>query len=251
MNETIEQLRKHCSIRAYTDQPVSEEQLRAIVTSAQAASTSSFVQAYSIIGVRDRARKARLAELAGGQKHVEQCPLLLVFCLDLHRLELCARLEGFEPERTETALESTEQYTVGVVDAALAAQNAAIAAESLGLGICYIGGLRNRPKDVAELLKTPERVVPLFGMTVGRPAEPAATKPRLAPEAVYSEEFYPADEEALTRLTEYNGMLSAYYRERTGGGRADRWSEQMTLRLSRPSRLDWRTYLTNRGLPLK
>lgn len=252
MNEIIEKLLEHRSIRSYTAQPVSEEQIRAIVGSAQAASTSSFVQAYTIIGIKDKARRTRLAELAGNQKHVEDCPLLLIFCLDLHRLELCAAMEGIGPDRTRDSLESTEQYTVGVVDAALAAQNAAIAAESMGLGICYIGGLRNKPREVAELLKTPERVVPLFGMTVGYPAKPSAAKPRLPLEAVYSEETYWTEEsEIRDRLEKYNEVIAEYYRERTGGARAERWTEQMGNRLAKPNRLDWKDYLASRKLPLK
>ncbi|RUS46183.1 oxygen-insensitive NADPH nitroreductase [Cohnella sp. AR92] len=251
MNTVIERLLDHRSIRSYLDKPVSDEHLRAIIASAQSASTSSFVQAYSIIGVKDPVRKARLAELVGHQKHVEQCPILLIFCLDLHRLERCAELEGIGPERTRASLESTEQYTVGVIDATLASQNAAIAAESLGLGICYIGGLRNHPKEVAELLKTPERVAPLFGMTVGHPASPSATKPRLPLEAVYSEEEYPPEQEIADQLEKYNEVVSSYYRERTGGKRHERWTEQMGQRLANPSRLHWREFLASRNLPLK
>jgi len=252
MNPTIETILSHRSIRSYADKPVSDEHIRQIVACAQAASTSSYLQAYSIIGVRDPERKAKLAEWAGGQAHVASCPVLLVFCADLRRLELAAEMEGGTGEEAVVSLESTELFMVALIDAALAAQNAALAAESMGLGICYIGGIRNRLKDAADLLGTPDRVVPLFGMTIGYPALPSAPKRRLPLEAVYYEEKYAGDgEEARRQLGAYNEFISAYYRERTGGRRSERWTEQVASRLRRPIRLDIKATLHGRKLPLR
>ena len=89
-----------------------------------------------------------------------------VFCADLYRHEIASEMENKD---VSTSIESTEKFMVALIDAALAAQNAAVAAESLGLGICYIGGIRNHLDEVCELLKTPKRVVPLFGLAVGYP----------------------------------------------------------------------------------
>lgn len=152
MNEVIKTIMNHRSIRRYEDRPLTEEQIRTIVEAAQSASTSSYIQAYTIIGVKDPAKKKKLAELAGNQPYVEKNGHLLIFCADLHRHDLIAEME--EADLT-TSLESTEKFMVAVVDAALAAQNAAIAAESMGLGICYIGGLRNNLEEVTKLLNTP------------------------------------------------------------------------------------------------
>jgi FMN reductase (NADPH) len=252
MNPTLQTLLNHRSVRSYLDKPVDDEQVRRIVACAQAASTSSYLQAYTIIGVRDPERKAKLAELAGGQAHVVSCPLLLVFCADLRRLELAAEMEGVQQEETAASLESTELFMVSLIDASLAAQNAAVAAESMGLGICYIGGIRNRLAKAADLLGTPARVVPLFGMTVGYPAKSYDRKQRLPLECIYSEEQYPQEEEELKRgLSGYNAAISAYYRERTGGKRSDRWTEQAAARLRRPTRLDMKEVLLRRKLPLK
>ena len=131
-------------------------------------------------------------------------------------------------KRCLPSIESTEKFMVTLIDAALAAQNAAIAAESMGLGICYIGGIRNNLKEVKKLLKTPERVIPLFGMAVGYPAKMTDQKPRLPFEHIYHEEEYQQDKEVyLNQLQEYDEVISSYYEKRTGGKRKDRWTEQM------------------------
>src|SRR5690606_8683061 len=110
----------------------SKEQVEKIISSAQMASTSSHVQAYTILGITDREKKKKLAEYAGNQAYVETCAHFLVFCADLHRLTKVVEKEGVD---IRSHLEYTEMFIVGTVDAALAAQNAAIAAEALGLGV--------------------------------------------------------------------------------------------------------------------
>ena len=173
MNPTIELIKRHRSIRKYKPDPLTAEQIAAIVSAAQMASTSSNVQAYSVIGVTDPAKKKRLAELSGNQAYVEQCPLFLVWCADLHRLKLaCAK------QHTEMMHGMMENFIIATVDTALAAQNAALAAESMGLGIVYIGGIRNNPQGVVECLSLPELVYPVFGMCVGYPDQEPEIRPR-------------------------------------------------------------------------
>ena len=166
MNQTIETLLSHRSVRHFEEKPLSNEQIEMIVMSAQAASTSSNIQAYSIIGITDPEKKKKLAELAGNQSYVEKNGHFFVFCADLYRHEIVGEIENKD---VMTSIESTEKFMVTLIDASLAAQNAAIAAESMGLGICYIGGIRNHLDEVCDLLKTPQRVIPLFGMAVGYP----------------------------------------------------------------------------------
>ena len=136
MNQVIETLLQHRSIRRFTDKPLDRGQFEAIVKSAQAASTSSFIQAYSIIGITNQEKKDKLAELAGNQAYVASNGHFFVFCADLHRHMVVGELES---ENVKDSIESTEKFMVALIDAALAAQNAAVAAESMGLGICYIG----------------------------------------------------------------------------------------------------------------
>lgn len=134
MTPTIELICGHRSIRHFTDEPISEAQREAIINSARATSSSSFLQCSSIIRITDKALREELVTLTGGQKHVAQAAEFWVFCADFNRhLQICP----------DAQLGLAEQLLLGVVDTAMMAQNALIAAESLGLGGVYIGGLRN------------------------------------------------------------------------------------------------------------
>jgi FMN reductase (NADPH) len=251
MNDVIQTILNHRSIRSFHDKTISDDHIQTIVRSAQAASTSSFVQAYTIIGIKDPSKKEKLARIAGNQAHVVNNGHFFVFCLDFHRHELSVEMEGMNPADVQRALESTETFMVGVIDAALAAQNAALAAESLGLGICYIGGLRNNLSEVCELLKTPDRVIPLFGLSVGYPIKMNDQKPRLPIENVYHEEKYISDDELMKRqLKQYNADISAYYAKRTNGARAERWTEGIVSKLKDTQRLYLKPFLKSKQLPL-
>ncbi|RDU35272.1 oxygen-insensitive NADPH nitroreductase [Neobacillus piezotolerans] len=249
MNETISTILGHRSIRKFEDKPLSDEQIKTIVQCAQSASTSSFIQAYSIIGIKDAEKKRRLSAISGNQSYVENNGHFFVFCADLYRHSLIGEQEGRE---VLDSLESTEKFMVAVIDAALAAQNAAVAAESMGLGICYIGGLRNNLEEVQEVLSTPERVIPLFGMAVGYPAQDPGKKPRLPFSHVYHEDGYEQDLTVyMNGLEEYDREISAYYEERTSGKRRDTWSSQIAGMLEKKSRLYMKEFVTKNKIDLK
>ncbi|MBD1379743.1 oxygen-insensitive NADPH nitroreductase [Metabacillus arenae] len=245
MNTTIETILRHRSIRKFKDKALTDEQIETIVRSAQAASTSSYIQAYTIIGVDDLDIKARLAELAGNQSYVAENGHFFVFCADLHRHEVISELHS---QDFSESLESTEKYMVAVIDAALAAQTASIAAESMGLGICYIGGIRNQLDKVSELLNTPDRVIPLFGLAVGYPDQEPYLKPRLPLENVYHKNGYQQNDQLYKKqLEEYDQEISAYYHERTGGKRKETWTGQMAKMLSLPKRMYMKDFVEKKG----
>ncbi|MEH7113707.1 oxygen-insensitive NADPH nitroreductase [Neobacillus niacini] len=249
MNEVITTILNHRSVRHFKDEPLSDEQIKTIVACAQAASTSSFIQAYSIIGIKDMEKKRKLAEIAGNQEYVAHSGHLLVFCADLSRHELIGDLEQKD---VIPSIESTEKFMVALIDAALAAQNAAIAAESMGLGICYIGGIRNKLDEVKELLKTPARVIPLFGMTIGYPEKINDKKQRLPLEHIYHEEEYEQDKEVyLRQLQEYDKEISSYYEERTAGKRKDRWTEQMAAMLEKQTRMYMKEFVQKNKMNMR
>ncbi|WP_462408850.1 oxygen-insensitive NADPH nitroreductase [Neobacillus sp. Marseille-QA0830] len=249
MNETLKTIMNHRSVRHFKDKPLTEDQIRTIVTSAQSASTSSFIQAYSIIGIKDKEKKIKLAELAGNQEYVVNNGHFFLFCADLFRHSLIG-----EQEKKEVipSIESTEKFMVSLIDASLAAQNAAIAAESMGLGICYIGGIRNHLEEVKKVLKTPDRVIPLFGLAVGWPANIADQKPRLPFQHIYHEDEYQQDLQTFrSQLKEYDETISSYYQQRTGGNRKDRWTEQIANMLERKSRMYMKEFVQNNKLDLR
>ncbi|MFB9313921.1 NADPH-dependent oxidoreductase [Nocardioides plantarum] len=237
----------HRSVRRFTDEDVSEEHVRALVAAAQSAPTSSNLQAWSVVAVRDPARKARLAALAGGQAFVEAAPVLLVWVADLSRARRLAARTGVTVDATDY-LEST---LIGFVDAALAAQNAVVAAESLGLGSTYVGAIRNHPREVAAELALPYGAVAAFGLALGVPdaSEDAGVKPRLPQGAVLHHEQYDAAA-ADAHLPAYDGHLGAYNKRH---GLAGVWTERVLARLAGPAsmagRHTLRQTLADLGLP--
>ncbi|WP_062352511.1 oxygen-insensitive NADPH nitroreductase [Bacillus kwashiorkori] len=245
MNQVIETILAHRSVRQFTEEALTTEQIELIVRSAQAASTSSFIQPYTIIGVTDYEVKRKLAEIAGNQSYVANNGYLFVFCADFYRHEVIGEMEEAELSST---LESTEKFMVALIDTALAAQNAAIAAESLGLGICYIGGLRNHLEEVCQLLETPQRVIPLFALVVGYPVKLNEQKPRLPLHHVFKENKYEANQEKIRNdLHEYNDIIHQYYHERTAGKRGDTWTNQMAKTLGNKVRMYMNDFVKGKG----
>jgi len=158
MNETIERLKSHRSIRKFNDQRISEDTLHELIRAGQAAATSSFLQGTTVIQVNRPEVREQIATLAGNQTYIASAPVFLVFCADVRRSsECCARHDALATEGM------TEQFIIATVDVALMAQNVVVAAESLGLGICYIGAIRNNPQLTSDLLELPRGVYPKAG----------------------------------------------------------------------------------------
>jgi nitroreductase len=238
-NETLDLLLSHRSVRAYLPDALPAGTLRALVAAAQSAASSSNLQAWSLIAVEEPARKARLAALAGHQKHIEEAPLLLVWLVDLNRLGQIAA-SGQQPAE---ALAYFDSFLLGAVDAALAAQNAMVALESLGLGGVYIGALRNKPLEVAAELGLPPNVFALFGLVVGYPDKqrPADVKPRLPQQAVFFREQYGFGEAGLIDVESYNQRFRAFQREQ--GLPEQDWSTQAGNRVRDEGSLNGRHVL--------
>jgi nitroreductase len=232
-NETLGVLASHRSVRAYLPTPVTDEVLSRLVLAAQSASSSSNLQAWTVVAVRDTERKARLSKLAGNQKHIEQAPLFLVWLADVSRLKRVAAAKG----RALEGADYVESFLVAIIDTALAAQNAATAAESLGLGAVYIGGLRNHPEQVAAELHLPPGVFAVFGMCVGYPdpSRPAEVKPRLPQGAVLHFDHYDPTEEAAA-IAAYDAAQGGFRAEQKMSSQAwsdqscDRWADAKALR---------------------
>ncbi|MET0425918.1 MAG: NADPH-dependent oxidoreductase [Actinoplanes sp.] len=237
----------HRSVRQFTDRPVTDDELTALIAAAQSASTSSNLQPWSVVAVRDPARKARLAELAGRQQFVGQAPLFLVWIADLGRARRLAERSGAEL----AAADYLETTLIGFVDTSLAAQNAVLAAESLGLGAVFVGAIRNHPEAVAAELGLPPHAVAAFGLAVGTPDpdERAGVKPRLPLDAVLHRERYDAST-ADAHIAAYDERLSHY---NARFGLAGAWSDRVLARLRGPESMAGRHRLRHTlerlGLP--
>lgn len=231
MTPTIELLCSHRSIRAFTEEGIDDAQREAILSAAQSASSSSFLQCSSIIRITDPAVRERLVELSGGQQYVGKAAEFWVFCADFNRhLQICP----------EAKLGLAEQLLLGCVDTALMGQNAMIAAESLGLGGVFIGGIRNGIAEVTELLGLPQYVLPLFGLCLGWPAQSPARKPRMpAAMMVHENRYQPIDPKVLAA---YDNEQVQYYLSRDSNPRRESWSEHIQktiIKESRPFMLDY------------
>ena len=209
-NDVLRALLAHRTVRAYVPDALPPGTLETLVAAAQSAPSSSNLQLWSVIAVEDAGRKARLAQVAGGQAHIEQAPLFLVWIADLARADRVAAARGRKME----GCEYLESFVVAAIDAGLAAQNAAVAAESLGLGTCYVGALRNDPERVAAELGLPPRAMAVFGMCVGRedPARRSEIKPRLPQQAVAFRERYAPHHAEAELLAKYDATLAAFSR---------------------------------------
>jgi len=252
-NPTLDLIHAHGSCRRYRPDPLPDSAIETIVEAGQRASTSSNMQAFSAIAVTNPAKRAELARLCGEQKHIAQAPAFLAWCADLARIERACQLRGL-PQSSE----HIENFLIAAIDAVIAAQNAALAAESLGLGICYIGAIRNNPREIIQLLELPRLVFPVTGMTVGWPVKNPPVRPRLGLEAVLHWESY---------NTEQDQSLLAYDREMAATGIYEGrqveipgkpgemeeygWLEHSARRVVNPMRTHLREVLAEQGFLLK
>lgn len=245
MNDIHALLRSHRSIRKFTDEPLPDETVADIVRSGLSAATSSNLQATTVIRVRNPDARAKIAEVAGGQTQIETAGAFMVWCADLHRVGLACDIAG-----GSMTTGMTEQFIIATVDVSLAAQNAVVAAEALGLGICYIGAIRNDPQVVADLLELPDHVYPVFGLCLGHPDQDPEVKPRLPMATVLKDDVY-SDEGDHEVIADYDETMREYYRSRTGGTKDTSWSEEMARLVDGERRPHMRDFLAKRGFELR
>ena len=254
VSPTIELIHRHASVRSYRTDPVSVEQVEAIVAAGQRSSTSSNLQMFSVVAVADQATRQQLAVLCGNQEHIAQAPVFLAWCADLARLDRACQLRGYEQ-----VTRYMESFLLAAVDTSLAMQNSALAAESMGLGMCYIGAIRNRPQEVIDLLELPRLVFPIAGMTLGWPAVEPILRPRLPLSAVLHWEHYDCTREdemlaeydqAMVATGIYNGrQVAAPGKE--GQMEDYGWTEHSVRRVSQPARTHLREVLLAQGFELR
>lgn len=251
---TLTTLLNHRSIRQYTGEKISDEQLAAILEAGRAVSTSSYLQAVSIIRVQDKAKRTIFRQISNnltaqkyqeltqkgkrlGHEYVETCSEYLVFCMDAyrhHKLVSTAQLDW------------TEVSLIGTIDAAIMAQNILAAAESLGLGGVYIGSLRNDIERASQTLDLPKHVVPLFGLCLGVPDMNAdinqSQRPRLPLDVLVSTDSYQKPSDHALRA--YNDEVGAYYHQR---GKQLDWVAQIEATFAKPVRPFILAYLNQQG----
>jgi len=221
MNETIQLQHKHRSIRSYKADPVSDEMLNALIEAGHRAPSSMNAQEISVIVVRDAERKAKIAELAGGQAWIAQAPVFIAIVADYNKTDIGVRKAG----QTQVIHESMEGLLVAGIDAGLVLANMMVASRSLGLGIVPIGGIRRSPQAMVDLLGLPPLTFPLVGMCIGHIEKDAPLKPRMDVNTFRHDERYDASHypEAIDN---YDVTIVEYWKQL---GRSDglTWSQNL------------------------
>ncbi|GLB04300.1 hypothetical protein AtubIFM57258_010264 [Aspergillus tubingensis] len=215
-NSVLNAIWHHKSSRHFASDPLPSGTLETLISAAQSASSSSMLQVWSAVAVQDPIRKAAAAKLCGDQDFIQQAPLMLFFCADLDRL---TNISGWENQPGK-ALDNTDMFIMATIDTSLAAQNAALAAESMGLGICYVGGARNNAAQLSKLLNLPNRAIALFGMAIGipDPVRSVSIKPRLPLKEVLHMETWDNSSQR-ENVEKHNQGLSDFYEWHHIGGR--------------------------------
>lgn len=196
MPNTIEQLYARKSVRVYTEQDISQEDKDTILQAAMQAPTAGNMMLYSILDITDQVIKDKLAVTCDDQPFIAKAPLVLIFAADYarwyHAYSLATRGQARKPGPGDMMLACS--------DALIAAQNAVVAAEALGLGSCYIGDILEQAETHRELLHLPEYVLPIGMLCIGHPTrqQQDRKKPRrFAREHIVFENGYSEMDDAM------------------------------------------------------
>ncbi|KAF5575086.1 nitroreductase [Fusarium pseudocircinatum] len=224
VNPVITTILRHKSHRKFLPRSLEPGTLEALVAAGSSASTSSLLQTWGIVAVQNPERKAALAKLAGDQDFIRQAPLFLIFVADLNRITKVIKNAGTK----DTGLKNFDMFIMPTIDCALVSQNVNVVAESLGLGTCYVGAVRNNCSKLCEMLNLPHRTVALFGMAIGYPdpSENVSIKPRFGISAVLHHEVW-GDGDEQGHLESYNKALGGFYEMQGKAGRQT-WTHYMS-----------------------
>lgn len=186
-------LNNHRTIRKYKSIPIENDMLERILHAGTRASTTGNMQVYSVIVTRDDEMKKQLAPCHFNQPMVTEAPVLLTFCADFNRFNAWCRQRNADP-----GYDNFLSFFTAAIDALLVAQNVCIAAESEGLGICYLGTTTYMAEPIIDILKLPKGVVPVTTVTLGWPDEEPGLTDRIPLKAVLHDETYkPASEQDI------------------------------------------------------
>jgi nitroreductase len=240
LNDTLATLLAHRSVRSYLPEPLPAGTIELLVAAGQSAATSSNLQMWSVVAVENKELITQIGREVFQQSHVEKAPLLMVYCADLKMLSELAQANGVTAE----GIDYFDTFLMAALDAMLAAQNAVVAAESLGLGCVYGGGIRNNAPFVINALELPDHVFPIVSLSVGvpNPERLPNIKPRLPQNCVLHREKY-SSAEHLNGAKAYDALMEAYMANYRKPGVS--WIEQSLARLKNAETLNGRDRLTD------
>lgn len=183
--DTLKTIFEHRSIRKYKSTPISKDVLDNILQAAIRTSTTGNMQVYSIIVTQDEDKKAGLHKIHFGQGMILEAPLLLTFNADFNRFN-----KWCEQRKAVPGYDNFLSFVTAAIDALIAAQNATLAAEAQGLGVCYLGTTTYQAHKLIDFFNLPKGVVPMTTLVIGYPEEIPALVDRLPADAVVHYESY-------------------------------------------------------------
>jgi nitroreductase len=201
-----DKMKERRTIRQYTGRDVSEELLHELLEVAARASNTGNMQLYSVVVTRDRLQKEKLAPAHFNQAMVKEAPVVLTFCADANRFVKWASYR-----KATAGFNNFQTFIAAAIDSMLFAQTFCVAAEEVGLGICYLGTATYNAASIIETLSLPRLVVPVTAVTAGYPAEPVPEQPERLPLAavVHRETYADYTEQAIDALYRDKEALEA------------------------------------------
>ena len=226
MNPTIQNQLSHRTIREFTDEPVTSAQLATLLDVANRTATSNGMQQYSLLRITDPDMRRQMAQVST-QEYLTRCPELFVFIVDVYRNARIAEELGHTPESRA----DMDRFIQGFTDAALAAQNMTVAAESMGLGAVYFGSILNDPRRMVKILELPQLTFPVVGLGIGHPNQEPQLKPRMPVELKVFENGYRVFDSYLDEMKAYDEEMQTYYDLRDANRRVDSFTKQVVTKL--------------------
>ena len=226
MNKTIETQLNHRSIRDFKDKKVDDETLNKLLEVANRTSSSTGMQSYSIIRIKDKEKRKKLSEISG-QAYVETAPELLLFIVDVYRNAKISEDMGEDLKNKN----DMDRFFQGFTDGAIACQNMVVAIESLGMGAVYLGSLLNDTRAVIDLLELPELTFPIVGLAFGYPDQEPQLKPRMDLSLKVFEDSYDIKYNYLDAIKDYDQEMKTYYDLRDPSKPLNEFSKQVVSRL--------------------
>ncbi|NCB50438.1 MAG: NADPH-dependent oxidoreductase [Clostridia bacterium] len=238
----------HRSIRAYTEQAIPEETIGMILGVVNHTATSNGMQHASIIRVKDPEKKQAISEICR-QKYVTGTAEYWVFIVDCYRNAKIGEANGLVAESAR----DMDRFFQGFTDAALQAQNAAVAIESLGLGCVFFGSILNDAAAIIDVLNLPELTFPVLGLGFGYPDQSPQLKPRMPVELKVFENEYRVLDDYKESLAGYDETMKTYYDLRNTNKKSETFSEQVIKQLMNPmeSRANIVNVIRAQGFDLK
>lgn len=243
MNDMINALLNHRTIREFDGQPVPEPTMQTLFDVGMRTTTSRGFQHSALIRVQDPQQKNSVMAISG-QEYIARAPELIIGIVDARRSARILKEAGENPQQAAGMDIFREAFT----DSVLMMQNMASAAECLGLGVTYLGSILNDVDRLIAVLELPKLTFPVLGMILGKPAQQPQLKPRMPKPLRVMTDRYTEPDSWTEALAGYDEEMKMYYDLRFTNQRSDSYTAQVVKKINdRPARNYWVQHIAKQG----